>query len=391
MNATPTQRAHPMRLSPLPPRTTAQRGFTLLELMIAVLVGSIVIMGVYTLYSVSVTGYRIQDQTLQALGQLRSASNQLKADLRSAAFNAPAQSNVESWVETRGTTVLTAFAVEDDPATPVANPGSNTNIVPQQIRLLGDYESQQLFETVQVQGTKVTLNWDITTNGGKDEFERIFTPQNMVRIELYGQLRHEIVIPIASNDWKGGVQPEITLTDAVPGVYGIGTGHELNVVSFIRYRLQRDTRRDANSVKYDLIRERLDPQGNPIAGTWLIVAEYVVDLQVYDICLNVAAPAPGSMEQVPVQIECYPTLGDLQNAGYSLAPDSTNESHLLRSLKFKVAARTPFEDPDMAFLARNDRDEPLRTFELDTALVGSARVFEAVHSVFMTSIQARRQ
>ncbi len=372
-------------------QATSARGFTLLELMIAILVGSIVIMGVYTLYSVSVTGYRIQDQTLQAMGQLRSASSQLEADLRSAAFNAPAQSNAESWVETRSTTVLTAVAIEDDSSQPVANLGSNVNIVPQEIRLLGDYESQQLFETVQIQGTKVTLNWDTTTNGGKDEFERVFTPQNMVRIELYGQLRHEVVIPIASNNWKGGIQPEITLTDAVPGVYGIGTGHELNVVSFIRYRLQKDTRRDPNSVKYDLIRERLDPQGHAIDGTWLIVAEYVVDLQFYDICLNVATPAPGSMEQVPVQIECYPTLADLQNAGYSLAPDSSNESHLLRSLKFKVATRTPFEDPDMTFLARDDRNEPLRTFELDTSLVGSARVFEAVHTVFMTSIQARRQ
>lgn len=389
MNPTMTRRSHPMNLSRA--RVQGHRGFTLLELMIAVLVGSIVIMGVYTLYSVSINGYRIQDQTLQALGQLRSASNQLKADLRSAAFNAPAQSNAEAWVETRGTTVLTAVAIQDDSSVPVANIGENDNILPQEIRLLGDYESQKLFQTVQVQGTKVTLNWNVTEDGDKDEFERVFTPDNMVRIELYGQLRHEIVIPIASNSWNGGVQPEITLTDAVPGVYGIGTGNELNVVSFLRYRLQNDTRRDSNSVKYDLIRERLDPQGHAIPGTWLIVAEYIVDLQFYDICLNVATPAPGSMEQVPVQIECYATLADLQAAGYSLAPDSSNESHLLRSLKFKVAARTPFEDPDMPFLARNDRDEPLRTFELDTSLVGSARVFEAVHSVFMTSIQARRQ
>ena len=60
----------------------SRRGFTLLELMVSVLVGAIVIMGVYSIYGVATRGYRIQDQALQAMSNLRTGLHQLRADLR---------------------------------------------------------------------------------------------------------------------------------------------------------------------------------------------------------------------------------------------------------------------------------------------------------------------
>ena len=90
--------------------TTPRRvsGFTLVELMVTILVGSIVIAGVYSIYTESMRGYRVQNHALEGLGQLRMAVRQLRADLRSAGFNSPAQSNQENWVDTPVGVVLSA-------------------------------------------------------------------------------------------------------------------------------------------------------------------------------------------------------------------------------------------------------------------------------------------
>ncbi len=369
-------------------QTQTRRGFTLVELMVAVLVGSIVLVGVYTIYSVSVRGYRVQDQAVQAIGQLRTAMHQLKSDLRSAAFNAPAQSEVETWVRVVGAPPLAAVAIDVDPQTPVAHAGVNTAIAPQRLRLLGDYDSHRVWTTVRIEGTIVTLQWN-PEHGGQAEFERIFNSERFLRIEMYGEARQEQYIPIASTKWDVNA-PQVTVASQVLDVKGYGAGHEVTVASYIRYRLVRDTRRNDASVKYDLIRERLDTQGQPIAGSWLVVAENIVDMQFYDLCFNITAPELGTMRQTPVDLRCYPNLAAVPEA-YSLAPDDDNQSHLLRSVTVKIAARTPYEDPEVPFAPRPTIDQPLNAFEVDPETEGAARVFEGAATVFLTSVQARRQ
>lgn len=372
-------------------RPSERRGFTLLELMIAVLIGSIVIMGVYTVYSVSVRGYRMQDQTLEALGNLRLGVQQLKSDLRSAAYNAPAQSDEEPWVTAVGMAdPLTAVAITEDTRKPVANDTANQYIAPQMLRLLGDYESHTIYKTVLILGSVVTLEWP---GGTAQDFARVFNSTNMLRIEMYGQARQEQVHEIVSASFNGGLNPTVTLAQPVQGILGFGSGHEATVVSYIQYRLEQDKfRGGTDSVKFDLVREKLDATGSELTPRQFVkVAEYVVDLQFYDICLNVTTPQLGTMIQRPVAIQCYPTMAALTAAGFSLNPDNSNQSHLLRSIKFKLATRTAFEDPDKPMIARTNLDDPLVAFELDPNLRGAAKVFEAAGTVFMTSIQARRQ
>ena len=372
-------------------RRSRAAGFTLVELMVTILVSTIVMAATYLMYTSSVRGYRIEDESLGALNSLRVATDQLRLDLRSAAFNAPAQSNSESWVTPPQNTVLSAVSVDTDINAPVALPSTNMNIAPQEIRLLGDFWSHHTYTTEMINGTTVTLRWTAAEDGDKTTFDRIFNSRRMLRVETYGVARQEQYIPIASASWNSGVNPTIDLTAPVQNIVGFGSGNEVSVCGYVRYRLLRDTRRDQNSLKYNLIREDLNPDGTVINGTALIVAENIVDLQVYDICMNTTAPTPGSMRQVPVQIQCFANLQALKDAGYSLAPDATNQSELLRSMTVKIDARTADEDPTLDFLARQSEDSPLHTFELDTKLPGSARVFEMASTVFFTGIQARRQ
>jgi len=370
--------------------TVRTHGFTLIELMIAVLVGAFVIMALYAMYSISVRTYRVQDQAMEALSQLRAGTSQLRADLRSAAFNAPAQSEKEPWAFVFGGVPLYAVVVDVDPEVPVSDIGSNDNISPQRITLTGDFDSHQLFQATMIAGQEVTLQWG-PENGTKTDFERIFVSSNQLRIEMYGAARQEQYIPIVSANYNGGINPKITVQDAVQNISGFGSGSEVSVVSTIRYRLERDTKRNEESVKYDLIREKINPMGQPVQGSWLVVAEYVVDLQVFDLCFNESEPEAGTMEQLPIELVCYPTLEKLSSSFHSLDNNSNNTAHQLRAMSVKIATRTSFEDQDITFAPRDSINEPLRTYELDPSLAGAARVYEAPFTVFMTSIQSRRQ
>jgi len=377
------------------------RGFNLVELMVAVVIASVVMLGVYSMYTSSVRGYRAQGQQLDSLGQLRMATRQIKADLRNAGYNAPGQSNAEAWVETPAGLVVSAVAVEEDPDAPVIAKELNKLIIPQRIRILGDFFSHRTYTAERVAGQTVTLRWDQAVDGSLAEFERIFNTRRMLRVETFGEARREQVIPIASASYNGGFSPTVTLTDPVQNMNGFGTGSEVSVLGYVRYRLKRDTRRDADGGKVDLIREELTPEGTAIAGTALIIAEYVVDLQVYDFCFNVTKPEEGTMRQTPVQIECIEDLGTLTSfegffAGFygsslSLRADDSNQSHLLRSLTVRMSTRTPFENEDIPFLAKEEINQPLRTYEVEPEMDGSARVTELAAMVILISIQARRQ
>jgi len=373
---------------------TARRGFTLIELMITVLLSAIVIGGVYALYTVSVKGYRTQDHAIEAQSNLRRALHQLRVDLRSAAFNAPAQSNEEPWVEVLGVnTAMVGVQIEPDPAVPVHEESTNANVAPQQITLLGAYDSQEVFRTVRIDDRRVVIECCDDTWTAAD-FDRVFNTRNLARLEFYGMAKTEQFIPIASVTAYNSSRPtqEFFLKESPRDVdkIGLGAGHDVSVLGFVRYRLQQDTRRNDESAKYNLIRERVDPAGTPYDRTWLPVAEYVVDLQVYDLCFNEANPIGDSTLTNVVALQCYPTLAAAQAAGKDLGAGATNNSHQLRSVKVKVATRAPFEDPNLPFAPRGSVDEPMRSFDVTTNIFGAARVFEGTATVFMTSIQARR-
>ncbi len=371
-----------------------QRGFTLLELMITALVGAIVIAGVYSMYTISTKTYRIQNESLDALGQLRSAHKQLRADLRSAGYNSPGHTGVEGWVTTAGGAVYTALAVDHDDDPQVANPASNTGTNPHRLRILGDFWSQQTYRTASVTGATVTLEWDVATHGDQAEFERIFDPygrdsHRILRLETYGVARQEQFIPIATADFGTGANPTITLAQDPVGISGFGGGNEVSITGYVRYELGLD----ATGLKSDLFRVELLADGDTeIAESRLVIAEYIVDMQIYDVIVNRTIPEIGTMRQVPVDLYHMGTSVEW-DAEYPLAPDdpANNFSHHVRSLTVKLSARTPHEDEGVPFAARIAQDAPLHAYELDPGLPGAARVFELASVTALTAIVARRQ
>lgn len=381
--------------------TPASPGFTLIELMVAVLVGSIVVAGIYMMYTISAGGYRIQNQTLDALGNLRTAAHQLRADLRSAGFNSPGNSLEEPWVVTSPATTLTAIAVEEDgSADTVHLPALNDNIQPLTLRILGDFWAHRAYRSATITSAAtsvVTLEWaegsppSDDVHGDATEFDRIFTTSRFLRVEPYGVARAEYIFPIIGTAYDP-IAPTITVNGSI-NVKGFGAGAEVTVLGYVRYRIAHADQYDPNSAKYDLVREEVDPTTN-IGFNPLTIAEYIVDFQLYDFVFNVRAfnDLGASMRQTPVLLSARKTIGEFATGSVvSLAPDNTNSSHLLRALTVKIAARTPNEDPDVTFVPRPAIDQPLHAYELDPALPGAARVFEMASTSVLTAIQARRE
>jgi prepilin-type N-terminal cleavage/methylation domain-containing protein len=387
--------------------TGPRRAFTLVELMVTVLIGVVVLMGVYAMHSVSVDAYRVQDQASTTVAQLRLGLHQLRAELRSVGFNAPASGSpaFEPWVTViNGFSDLAGIVIERDAPLPVANPTHNTHIEPVRIRLLGDFESQRLYRTREIQGSRVYLDTVLVPSGAltEAEFARVFVGGlnylgtganvNLLRLEIQTARRREVVGQIVGANWNAGI-PYVDLNGAVPnpdGALGLGTGHEVTVLTYVRYRVRKSTGRDLASLKYDLVRERINPlTGAGIAGSLVIVAEYVVDFQVYDLCVNTTPMNPNTGDALPVALACYQTLEAFELVR-DIGPGATNQTSLLRSLALKLSARSAYEDPTISFAPRPTRDEPLRAFELDPNLDGAARVYEAASVVALTSVQSRR-
>ncbi len=366
-----------------------RRGFTLIELMVTVLVGSIVIAGVYMMYTTSARGYRAQNHALDAIGQIRMGLKQIKADLRSAGFNAPAQSLQEAWVSVPSGDVLSAIAIDVDPTSPVIEPSQNTNIAPQRLRILGDFWSQRSYVVELVGGAVVTLRWDVAVDGEVEEFDRIFVTGRLLRLEAYGSARTEEFIAITDSAFNAGLNPTVTVAQAPGTISGLGTGTEASVLGYVQYSL-KDTG-STSGLKLDLVREELDITGAAVPNTGLVVAENIVDLQFYDLCMNTAAIEAGTMRQVPVSLACFQNLAGLQAAGRSLAADGTNQSELLRGVTVKMASRASHEEEDLLFAQRDTIDEPLRAYDLAPDVPGAARVFEMASAVALISVQARRQ
>ena len=74
---------------PLDPLTTSSNGFTLVELLIAVLISSILIIQIYNFFDYQQRNYALQDQLVEVQQNLRVATDTLSRDLRTAGYGVP--------------------------------------------------------------------------------------------------------------------------------------------------------------------------------------------------------------------------------------------------------------------------------------------------------------
>lgn len=290
-------------------------GFTLVELMVAMVAGLFVSMAVFTLAK-HASGFamrqsRIADATLQSV----IGFERLQADIARAGFlSSPNVVGDPTLCTNSGVTGyppalarLASVLIETIPTAERSGEQTRNSIVPRRITLAGSYESADLFPAraitqddppmVYLEPVSLgmaNINYVPTTN--EDGLGRVFGANRALRIvDDAGGVQFATIAGVS-----GGTNPAITLaaapavefrgtSDLKCGVRGSGGKDFVNVVNIVRYDL-RDLRGDAalkamyragpeqDDDRTELVREELNVAGNVIDGTTELIAELAVDL-----------------------------------------------------------------------------------------------------------------
>jgi prepilin-type N-terminal cleavage/methylation domain-containing protein len=380
-----------------------RRGFTMVELMVALAVGAVVMAGVFIIFQRSSSAFRVQGQIQRMNDDLRSALSHVRADLKMAGFLATPNSAVDP-LACPATDPLQALSLElpvldgGDDSDPVVNRANNTNVQPLSLTLLGPYHTARVFRTASVSSNQVTLltadSLEVRANypGSQAEFDALFVPGRLLK--LVNQDQRDMYVSIQAAEYGSGlvvVDPALqpATADNTCGYQADGSRMEVALLSFVRYRVGRDVRPGAPRNKTDLIREELRLAGHdlvPVAGSQLHVAEFVVDLMLYDFVFDVGTAGAPNLLYYPT----YDEGGVLNGDGTGrLERGSAAIPEKLRFVTVKLSTRTPEEDPSTPFFPRAQPFGPLRLYEVNPAMNGCAAVESLATRVELTTFRQR--
>jgi len=383
------------------------RRLTQLEVMVTVALTTVMIAGVYMIYSKTVLAFRMENQVMTMQDRLRFGLEHLKRDVRRAGFLATPNSLVDSNTCPEPPFTLRAVtitALDGD----VVEYLVNVNMEPSSITLFGDFFSGQVYRTTGITGAQVYLDGGAPNFPPNElEFERIFcgvsctAPNRYLRIVTRDQF--EVLLQVLAAIYESPGGPYIILDQDVPrigggslcGITGLGEGLEVNVAGFVRYRIAFDERPNAptdtgdqggNPLKTDLIREELDVDGaTEMDGTQLVVADYAVDLRFYDFGFDTSgATALPQMAWFQTEDD---VLSGVEAGVLNSSVNATPEA--LRMMTVKLTLRADEEDPSHPFDEREGTDTPIDSYEIYPDLQGSARTLSTACKVGLMSLLAR--
>jgi prepilin-type N-terminal cleavage/methylation domain-containing protein len=378
-------------------RHPANAGMTMIELMVALSLASIVLLGVYAIYSSSSTTYRIQDETMAAMDQARFGLEQLKRDISRAGFLATPNSDADPLVCPKPANPLRGIQFGRAGDVPWFGAADNqNNLNPNEVILFGSFWSSDIYLTRSVIGNLVTLQ--TAADGApypatEAEFNDIFTASRYLR--LMNAEQNEGYYLIQSADFATGeIQLVNNVQTATPpgfcGIQGFGVGLSANVAGFVRYRLvidANDTTGPAGT-KVDLVRHEMSPLDaslqTVVDGSGVVVSEYVADLQFYDFVVDTDqfARAPSLLPLAHI--------GDVLDGGAHLLDNSAGaRPQDLRFVTVKLTTRTEHEDENQPHVRRAGNFAPIRTYEVDPEMEGSARTVTLASRVQLKSFTVR--
>ncbi len=295
-------------------RAHVARGFTLVELMVAMVGGLFVSMTVFALAkhssSFSMQQSRISDTTLQTtVGFERLRNDISRAGFLSTPNIVDDPSVCRSAVYPTWLRRLASVFIEPVPLTRLSTESTVNGFTPQRIVLAGSYNSGNEFAVRRIDpGPPVQVVLQPNRLGMVEigypaeptqaTLSKVFATGRLLRlVDISGRVQFGKITGVVD-----GAEPAVTL-DLTPalqfrsgsgvgcGISGFGTGVVANVVNIIRYDI-----RNLNvatepgykpmfrggpsyeSTRRELIREELDLEGNQIEGTLELISEYAVDL-----------------------------------------------------------------------------------------------------------------
>jgi prepilin-type N-terminal cleavage/methylation domain-containing protein len=378
------------------------RGFTLVELMVAMVAGMFVAIAVFTLAkhssAFSMRQSRIADATLQSVVGFE----RLKADISRAGFlSTPNLSSDRAMCRDSGDPLyppamrsLASVMIEDSPN--ASDEMTVNGLAPRRIVLAGSYSSADQFparniidgpppQVFLVPNSLGMVNIGYPAAQTAATLARVFATGRALRIvDDVGRVQFAQIAAVT-----GGANPSITLA-ASPrlefrsgnslqcGIRGHGK-NLVNVVNIIRYDV-RDLSGTAGfghmfsggptyeATRRELVREELDHDGDPFDGTLELIAEYAVDL---GFSLWAADNTTGPMTRLRDD-DVTEYAGDTSATGSTATPQRIRAVHAWLSVRSQEADRTT--DLSLASAAPGPQLMRVSMHPTDSSLPPFARV-----------------
>lgn len=383
------------------------QGFTLVELMVAVVAGLIAVVTIYALAGGASRHFQEQQRLSQTQTALRLAVEQLRADIERAGFGGTPASRAEHRCA-NPVAELQAVEFLDDVDSALL-PFANVNVVEADaLRLVGNFATsgQYLMATTNAAGTLITLQstWqafrrdfgvpgDSTSPFDAAGFESAFSRGRVLHVETSGG--YHFFPSIDSVTSSGGIELETALPIGTSCLPGLGVGSMVTPLSRVEYRVvdPEDAGLDAlvssNPAAAQLglnapvlVRREL-PFGSdtPIAGTTRVVLEYVADFHLEFIVDRATGTSAPDLLRV-----------DGDDALDYVGSEASDEPERVRSVILSVSARSPDTDPRFPFVAgRAGRAAPLTRYAVTStnATAPAARVRTVSTEIFLPNVASR--
>ncbi len=360
-------------------RRARQRGFTLVELLIAGLMSALVLLAVYFVFIANTTQYYRQEQIVQMQESMRFAVELLKTDLRNAGRLGIVRGDGDGrdprlCTDRPGVRAVQLF--ENEPDSPAVLTRFGNGLRPDRVQLIVDAGGAVMLRTRQVSPDQVVLAPALeqptaearAIAGSEERFEAQFRPGTYLSISAPGNAFDMVPITNVAFAEAGST---ITLSQNVcldNRIRTCGQSCLVGAAQLVEYAVEAHP---DEAERTDLLRRVIDARNGRTAldGLTLTVAEYVVNLQVWGLDRVASATTMGA------ERELDPAREDAAGAA-TLAQIQT-----VRSLGVLLAARTPREDaeyvvaPDRAVAPPDRRAADRAWFEVDdTPGTGLARV-----------------
>jgi len=394
-------------------RHTARRraGFTLLEMMVALVIGALVVTSMFTLGGASQRHFQEQARIGVTQRSVRLAAERLRRDIGRAGYlhvpsnRAPRVNNCTSPAAPRDVPAI--WMADDDPtgnsALDTVNRGQN-RVSADRLRLIGSYDASDPFLVRSFNGAGNTIflqtDWlafrrnfvvqtGATSSVDTARFADVFRVGRMVHIESR-QGKHLYLNITGSLVNATGTLAQINVSPSA-GVdsrclEGFGEQSLVSVLDEIEYSIQSPAPGSALRARSPavvgpntlLVRQELNmTSGAPIAGTRRTVLEYAIDFNIDAyVDSNVTVGLPPNIQ--------------LQRGAATQAAIQ-GQPWQVRSLQVSLAARTPEQDPHFPWPWGGGRPAglPLNRFRVFPGQPGAARVRQITTEVLMPNMVPR--
>lgn len=385
-------------------RQRKSAGFTLVELMVALVAGLLVISAAYFIGGASARHFSEQQRIGQTQTAVRMAMMQLESDIERAGLHATPNSTTADNCGLAPPNRIQAVDFTPGAYTgALPNASNNPGVAADQLVLTGNYATSDayLVNTLGPTGSQIVLqpNWqamrrDFGQWGTPDpaetpapppfdeiRFQQVFRAGRMLRLQTNAGKELFVTIQGTTPGGAGMQGPVINVSPSIPVgdlcVGGLADGALVAPLVQIEYAVV-DPNTDASlavlvnpsttptldsalgRTNAVLVRRELDFNGSVIEGTTRIVMEYVADFQ-FEFIFDTSGPG------------IAPSLTRTDDAGavgvFNITPEQ------VRAVTAHLSARTRQHEERFAFLPRAaPATEPLTSYQVSAIAPGAARV-----------------